>query len=165
MSQKFTIRLCPAGFTLPELITVIVILGILAAIAAPRFFDISIFNNRGFRDQVMATLRYAQKEAIAQHGFVCVAFAANSVTLTTGAGNACGSPLANPAGGSSYTLQSSQASFSPAPAGFSFDCMGIPRSAGSGTCNDTVGVLAATQTIQVQGATAITVEKETGFVH
>jgi len=151
---------------MPELITVIVILGILAAVAAPKFFDTSIFNNQGFHDQVMASLQYAQKEAIAQHGFVCVAFTSNSVTLTTGASNACLTPnLANPAGGSSYTVQNSHAMFSPVPTGFSFDCMGIPRTTGSGTCNDTVGVLTAAQTVQVLGATAIMVEKETGFVH
>jgi MSHA pilin protein MshC len=157
-------------FTMPELITVIVILGILAAVAAPKFFDASIFNNQGFHDQVLASLQYAQKEAIAQHGFVCVTFTANSVSLMIGPStNGCSTPLANPAGGTStYTVQSTQASFSSYPlGGFSFDCMGIPRTTGSGTCNDTVGVLTADRLVQVQSptVTVIRVTKETGFVY
>ena len=36
------------GFTLTELITIIVILGIISAVAAPRFFDRNVFESRGF---------------------------------------------------------------------------------------------------------------------
>jgi len=149
-----------SGFTMPELITVIVILGLLAAVAAPRFFDVTAFNQRGSHDQVIASLRYAQKEAIAQHGFVCVAFAANSITLTTGQTNTCGTPLTSPSGGA-YVVQ---ASFSTLP-NFSFDCAGIPRTTGLGTCADANGVLTSDQSVQVQGAAAITVTRETGFVY
>jgi len=149
------------GFTIPELITVIVIMGLLAAVAAPRFFDVTAFNQRGSHDQVIASLRYAQKEAIAQHGFVCVAFTSSSITLTTGSSNACGTPLTSPSGGA-YVVQ---ANFSPVPGNFSFDCTGIPRTTGQGTCADANGVLTSAQTVQVQGAASITVEKETGFVH
>ncbi len=69
------------GFTLIELIMVMVIVGILAVFVAPRFFDANVFKSRGFADQVQATLRYAQKEAIAQHRNVCVAMTASAVTL------------------------------------------------------------------------------------
>ena len=168
MKPPLSLQRSNSGFTLVELIVMMVIMGTLSAIAIPKFFDRSVFDNNGFHDQVVAALRYAQKEAIAQHGFVCVVFTSNSVTLTTGATNSCGTALANPSGGTSYSLSpstGSQASFSPTPGNFSFDCMGIPRTTGQGTCTDATGVLTSSQAVYVQNAAAITVEMQTGYVH
>ena len=61
------------GFTLVELIIVIVLLGVLAVVAAPRIFNNTDFYARGFHDETMALLRYAQKTAIAQRRTVCLA--------------------------------------------------------------------------------------------
>ncbi len=55
----------PAGFTLIELITCMVILGILIAVVAPRFPDNQIFSTRGFADELASSLRHAQRIAIA----------------------------------------------------------------------------------------------------
>jgi MSHA pilin protein MshC len=48
-----------------ELVLVIVIAGILAAVAAPRFFQSSVYTQRGYADELAAALRLAQKVAVA----------------------------------------------------------------------------------------------------
>ena len=44
---------------------VILLLGILSAVAVPRFFNATDFNSRGFYDGVAAAARYGQKLAVA----------------------------------------------------------------------------------------------------
>ncbi len=69
------------GFTLIELITVLILVGILAFTALPRFFDRSAFETRGFRDETLSLLRYAQKAAVAQRRTVCVTVNPTGVAL------------------------------------------------------------------------------------
>jgi MSHA pilin protein MshC len=53
------------GFTMVELITSIVIIGILAATIGPKFIGNLTFSQRGYTDEVAAALRYAQAVAVA----------------------------------------------------------------------------------------------------
>lgn len=152
------------GFTLVELVTTVVILGILAFMAVPRFFERSTFEYRGFYDQVVSALRYAQKAAIAQRRFVCVDFpTSSSLKLTYDpvapstthiAMTACpgGSDLAGPIGVAPYVVSSSATTYAtPLPAPFYFDPQGKPS---------------ATLAITINGYTVpITIEAETGYVH
>lgn len=140
------------GFTLVELVTIMVIIGILAVAAMPRMFDRNTFDSRGFYDQTISTLRYAQKTAVAQHRFVCVAFTTNSITLTYGATAACGSDLTSPAGQTPYTVTSPTAA--------------VTLSSGVDFSFDALGRASTPQDITVSGyPTHIFVEAETGYVH
>jgi MSHA pilin protein MshC len=55
------------GFTMVELIVVMVLMGILGAVGAARFFNRTAYDADAFTEQTRAMLRYAQKVAIAQN--------------------------------------------------------------------------------------------------
>ena len=150
------------GFTLIELIMVLIMLGILSVFAAPRIFNSDGFNARGFHDETLAFLRYAQKAAIAQRRTVCVAFTSTSATLSiasTAATANCGTGLRGPRGDSPGTISAKTGTgYGTVPMDFNFDGLGQPVTG--------VGMLAGVQTIQVNNAAnTITVEAVTGYVH
>jgi MSHA pilin protein MshC len=148
------------GFTLVELVTVLVIVGVLAVAAIPRFLARNDFDSRAFHDQVISTLRFAQKIAISQRRFVCVVIKNSVITLTYDAtppstahtaASCPGTDLINPATGQPpYTL-STTSTAKVLDASFSFDALG-----------STV----TKQTITISSYTPdITVEPGTGYVH
>ncbi len=162
------------GFTLVELVMVIIILGVLAVYAAPRMFDTSAVNSRGFHDSALAYLRYAQKTAIAQRRIVCVAFTGTTAITLSMAQNAstsavtvndCTTPtspaLTGPKGETPATLTAkSTAAFTTTPANFNFNGLGQPIASSGGAAKTTAMVL------QVSGVSkSITVEPATGYVH
>jgi len=152
------------GFTLIELIMVIVVLGVLAVVAVPRIFWGSDVNARGFHDETLALLRYAQKTAIAQRRTVCVSFSSTSVSLAmaaTAGSTDCASatPLTGPNGSVAVNARTG-ASFSnasPATLAFNFNGLGQPIN-GS-------GAPVASRVIQIGGAPDVVVEAGTGYVH
>ena len=132
-----------------------ILIGILAATAIPRFFDRQAFDVRGFSDETLAALRYAQKAAIAQRRTVCVTFSSTSATLTMASvagSTACNINLTGPTGNSPFQVTAhSGVTFSTTPTNFQFNALG----------QASIG-----QTLQVNGATgSITVEQDSGYVH
>lgn len=69
------------GFTLLELVTTLVLIGILAATAAPRFVDSDdAFAQRGYTDEIASTLRHARSVAVATECAVRVSITTTSYT-------------------------------------------------------------------------------------
>lgn len=66
-----------SGFTLVELVVILVIVGILAVVVIPRFTGTTAFDARGFHDRFTTDLRYARTVAVASQCPV-------TVTLSTG---------------------------------------------------------------------------------
>lgn len=81
------------GFTLVELVVVILITGILALVAIPRIASTDEFAARGAYDFTMSGLRYAQKSAMAMRRNVCASLSGSTMTVTyasaAGVGAAC----------------------------------------------------------------------------
>lgn len=91
------------GFTMVELIMVIVILGILAAVVGPRFFDRQVFDERLYFEESLTAVRYAQKLALASGCPIRARIDSGGYALSyTGACGslAAGTPVSNPSGGS-----------------------------------------------------------------
>lgn len=70
-----------AGFSMVELITVMVLLGVLAAIGIPRLMGDNGTAVAVFGDQLSSALRLAQSNAVARRRTVCVEAAGTAVKL------------------------------------------------------------------------------------
>ncbi len=155
-----------AGFTLVELVTVLALLGILAAVSGPRFFAADDFGAGFFFDDALSALRYAQKLAVATGCNSQVAIAANSytVTLQDGATNVNGcsgagytQPVVHPGtSGSGYSETApSGVTLASTVSPLRFDSLGRAVDATQTVSDATITV----------GARTISVVGETGLVY
>ena len=81
------------GFSLVELITVVILLGVIGMVAIGRISDLSGFERRGFFDDTVAALRYAQRLANSTGCSVQVTLTASSYLLQQE--SICGSAVFN----------------------------------------------------------------------
>ena len=154
------------GTTLVELVTVILLLGIIAAIAAPRFFGRNTFDERGYFETVLSSVRYAQKLAIASGCDIRVNIDATGVQLDQWnddigipctAGDAVLKDVLRPGSNNAFDESPPNGVAIAGAALFYFDAIGRPRDVA------TENLLAVPTSVVIGGRT-LTIENETGFV-
>lgn len=168
-------RAC-GGFTLVELVLVLTIAGVLAAVAVPRMVDRTAFQTHGSAAEVRTALRYAQKLAMAKNREVCVTTTAIPTPRLTLAfslvAGGCDQPVIRPDGGRNpdgsldyVVAPPANITFTSSPAVFRFDGQGRPLpnfAVVPGVAVTPPGVVVAA--LEIGGTVSVTVRRETGYV-
>ncbi len=149
-----------AGFTLVELVMVIIMLGILSATALPKFFEKNSFAEKAFFDDTLNAIRYAQKLAVATGCSVKVSIAADQYSLHR-QGNSTSTACP---GGSTYALDVPHPSFGTSNYSGSEAGISLTSSVASFVFNS-LGTASTNVTLTVNATRTISVIAETGFVY
>ncbi len=132
------------GFTLIELIMVIVVLGALSLFVAPRFSSKSSFDTLSFHQELKTAIRFAHKTSIAAECEVQVSLSANSYALFYPDNTAtCGplldafgaNPVKHPVQSGAYAGNSPSGVTIASFGNFFFTASGAPSSSGTITIN------------------------------
>jgi len=131
MSKFFSTNRC-RGFTLIELVVIMVLIGVLAVFSIGRFADRSSFEARGYYDELTAATRYAQRYAVASGCTVRITIdgAGNYSLSTQDAVCGVGTSVQGPDGSTFSGAAPSGVSVSPLNTSFDFDALGATGAGG-----------------------------------
>jgi len=140
-----------AGFTLIELVMVMVITAALAVVALPKFPDVGNWQVMAYADNVASALQSARRVALAQRRPVVATLTATGITVAYVAGGSIAS-LACPAAYSPCMLESGTRSIT------------FNASNSGASVSSTGGTLTMTFTLGSVTARVLQIETETGLV-
>jgi prepilin-type N-terminal cleavage/methylation domain-containing protein len=141
-----------SGFTLIELVVVMVMLGILAAYVAPRL-NISESNTGSQAELLAQNIRHAQAIAVAQHKTLTVEVASGSYSVKEGA-----SIINDPRSGAAFSV-TLEDSVSASTGSVDLDYLGRPLTSGAFITSDTTFTLSGGSV-----SSTVSVTPVTGFV-
>ncbi len=149
------------GFTMIELVAILILVGVLAAVAMPKLDTAVSLRNDTARDEVLAALRYAGQTAQSHRRLVCVDVSATAVTLriaTNRPASACDSALTGPDGGTTFTSNPGASTFTLSPSGTMY------FQPDGRVTTDGAGNNASARTLAITGVSNIAIGGETGLV-
>ena len=137
----------PRGFSLIELVVAMIVAAIVAVLVVPQLRD-NETSASWYQEQVLAAVRYAQRQAVAQHRSIFVCVAPGAIRL--GYDNTCATPLAAPGQTGNGLTAPGSVTLSASTTPFSFNALGQPNPIGGVTLS--------------AGSRSINVTAETGYV-
>lgn len=154
------------GFTMNELVMVLVIGGILAAYVVPRLATFSGVRDGAWRDALASSMRMAQKFAVGHRRLVCATVTNTTVSLRIASANpatACDTDLPGPDGSAVFARASNNQATTVVSAGNTPAGVLFFQPDGRVTV-DGVGATAVDWTITPTAAAVISIFGETGHV-
>ncbi len=152
-----------AGFTMIELIVVMVTVSVLAAYVLPKLTTILAVRQDAWHDELQSALRYAQKGAVARRRLTCVTVSNTSVVITTATANpaaSCTAAIVGQDGSATFaTSDDPDVVSTVSPSGVIYF-----QPDGRATASGSASSAAQDRTISVTGNPSITILGATGYV-
>jgi prepilin-type N-terminal cleavage/methylation domain-containing protein len=149
------------GFTIVELIAVLLLVGVLAVVAMPRLGGALALDSPAWHDQLRAGLLLARGHAQGHRRLVCVTLATGEIRLTMARANpatTCDTPLPGIDGDARWAVDSHGQALSLSPAGTLF------FQPDGRITSDGAGAAAVNATVGLAGEASIALVGETGHV-
>ncbi len=149
------------GFTMIELIVVMILIAVLSAYAIPRLSSFGGARDDSWREQLVSALQYAHSTAMSHRRLVCVTIGASDIHLAIAVSHpasSCGLNLPGPDGSASFATSGGNGSTTASPSGLLY------MQPDGRVSTDGAGLSSATFSISPPGAVGIVVQGETGHV-